>query len=626
MRRRTVLVLLAALVGGCSGSPPPGPAHPGASPHDFDYQWTGTFTLEKNEGGHRLTSDVRVSATYLSRRATDRVTYHVGEPYYAKVLKISAALDGDDLPSDQIVKSLPERKDVFLSDAHLHSIKFKAVHRGQTISYRHVQRYTDPAYFPVLRVPNLDRVSKYQVVFNHPPGYRVDFQLFFSRDRFEPRVDRTPTRTSITFSNLRKFTRLSYYPFNRFNVHIWPRITAGGRAIAPVTAEAFARWYGGLFPRPAPPPPGPKWMSTVGVDPDKGTPLQKVTAIHDYVRRNVRYIADLRSIGGIVPRPAAVVLQRRFGDCKDKAYLVARLAAALGVKVDVVLVGVQPDPPGEGTRLGLFDHVIASFLDGDRRVFLDPTCRYCELGNLPEGDVEKEALLLDPAAPRRLIIPAPPQAPSLEAHVTADVNDLAKGRARLFLRNRLRHVMLELRRTKPPAQAMAALSRSLSEQFYNLTLKDLKVVAQKQDQVELHATADLSGFVVRSPRRLYLQRVPFRVLRGDVLERKKDPHGIYLERRSHLALKLTLKAPGYAASGQHEAHRLGSADLAQFSSELIPRGDGEVMASYGFRQHKKLLFEGKGRAEFLSFYEQYLNSRRQMFALKRQAPAAPQER
>ena len=624
MRIRIGWVVLVAWLGGCSGSPRPVPSHSGPSPHDLSYRWSGTFNLEKSETrGYDLTSEVRVSATYLSRRATDHVTHYVAEPYYAKVQEISAALDGDDLPSEQIVKTLPERKDVFLDDTHVHKIKFKSVKPGQTISYRYRQRFIDPAYLPVLRIPNLDRVSKYEVVFNHPPGCRVDFELFFARDSLTPRIQRSSTRTSITFSDIPRFIKLPYYPFNSFNVLIWPRVTVGGRSLTPITAASFHRWYGGLFPKPALAPPGPQWMARTGIK-SGDMPMQKVTAIYDYVRRNVRYIADERNIGGIVPRPPATVLKRRYGDCKDKAYLVAKLAGSLGLEVDMVLVGVGPEPPMKGVRLGLFDHVIASYVHGGRRIFFDPTCRHCEMGNLPEGDVEKEGLLLTAGAPRKLIIPAPPQKPTLEVQITAHSDKLSAARAKVILRNRLLYLFLELRRVKSPEQVGPALSRRLSQDFYNLTLKELKLVALRPDHAELSADADLTGFVVRSSRRLYLPRIPFRTVKGDILERAKDTHAIYLKRRGNLSLRLALSAPGYAVTETTVAHRFGSDDLVLFSSQLASKGS-EVVVTYGFQQHKKHYQRGSGRAEFLSFCKRYMQGRRQMYALKKKAPPAQKE-
>lgn len=618
MSWRVLLLLLAAVTASCSGGKGAVLSPSGESPHDFDYRWTGTFTLEKEEGSHRLSSHVQVSATYLSRRATDQVTYYVGEPYFAPIQEISATLDGDGLPAGQIVKTLPEREDVFLSDTHVHKIKFKTVRRGQTISYQYRQRIRDVAYLPVVRVPNLDRVSRFELIFEHPTGSRVDFELFFSRDRFTPQIRRAPTRTSITFTNVRRFVALPYYPYNRYNVLIWPRVTEGGRSLTPGTPAEFQRWYAGLFPRPTPPPPGPAWKAEVGVA--EGTPLQKVTAIHDFVRHKVRYIADERDIGGIVPRPPALVLKRRYGDCKDKAYLVSRLAAALGIKVDMVLVGVDPEPPARGVRLGMFDHVIASMEVGGRRVFFDPTCRFCELGNLPEGDVEKDGLLLDPVAPRKLTIPAPAQKPTLEARVEASAGDLSRGTATITLRNRMRRVLLELRRTKAPSEVGPAVARLLSKRFYGLTLKDLRVGAVRPDHVVVSARADLSGLVVRSTRRLYLPTVPFRTVRGDVLRRRKDSHPIYLERRHNLSLRLTLEAPGYTLPRAPEVHRLGGAGVAQFSSQLLAEGDS-VVVTYDHQQRRKHFHDARERETLLSYCEQYLQSRKRMYALTKKEPA-----
>jgi hypothetical protein len=99
----------------------------------------------------------------------------------------------------------------------------------------------------------------------------------------------------------------------------------------------------------------------------------------------VRYVS--LSFGENTHRPALpdVVLERRFGDCKDKSLLLVALLRALGFKADVALVN---STRGYALSYALpsidaFDHAIVTVEIGNERYFLDPTRLY-QRGSLRE--------------------------------------------------------------------------------------------------------------------------------------------------------------------------------------------------------------------------------------------------
>ena len=115
--------------------------------------------------------------------------------------------------------------------------------------------------------------------------------------------------------------------------------------------------------------------------------VARLSAIHEqpgamaraairFVQEDIRYLAvDFGPGGGLLPNGAAMVLRRRFGDCKDKAVLLAALLRAMGLEAWPLLVGanwraavarVQPS-------LAAFSHAIVTFIVDGKRVFVDPT-------------------------------------------------------------------------------------------------------------------------------------------------------------------------------------------------------------------------------------------------------------
>ena len=105
----------------------------------------------------------------------------------------------------------------------------------------------------------------------------------------------------------------------------------------------------------------------------RGQPARLLEALR-FVQREIRYLGVEIGVGSHAPSNPALVLQRRFGDCKDKALLLVTMLRALGIDAQPALVSstrgkldsMLPSPFA-------FDHVIVHARLGDRSYWLDPT-------------------------------------------------------------------------------------------------------------------------------------------------------------------------------------------------------------------------------------------------------------
>ncbi|MDO8284795.1 MAG: DUF3857 domain-containing transglutaminase family protein [Rhodoferax sp.] len=119
-----------------------------------------------------------------------------------------------------------------------------------------------------------------------------------------------------------------------------------------------------------------------------------------YVQKNVRYMGVEVGIGSHAPTDPNIVLARRFGDCKDKAFLVLSMLDALGIKARAAVVNTRLR--GGIERLlatpGAFDHVIVQVDLADRSYWIDPTqaVQFGDLRAISQPDYGK-ALVIDPA-------------------------------------------------------------------------------------------------------------------------------------------------------------------------------------------------------------------------------------
>lgn len=123
---------------------------------------------------------------------------------------------------------------------------------------------------------------------------------------------------------------------------------------------------------------------------------QRVAAALAWVQSEIRYFSV--SLGESSHRPHAPneTLARRYGDCKDKSFLLIELLRALGVPAQPVLVSTRTRtlPARLLPTPHAFDHAIVRVTLDDRDYFLDPT-RHGQHGRLDSmGQVHEGSQVL----------------------------------------------------------------------------------------------------------------------------------------------------------------------------------------------------------------------------------------
>ena len=154
--------------------------------------------------------------------------------------------------------------------------------------------------------------------------------------------------------------------------------------------------------------------------------LSRLRALAGFVQREIRYVAVEIGVGGFRPHPAASVLANRYGDCKDKATLLASLLEAAGLASYYILVNtargnLTPDSPAS---LYSFNHIVLAVCLPDdvtgeglpalavhprlgRLLVFDPTYPYASLGRLPYYLQGNTALLVANGSGELLTLPMP---------------------------------------------------------------------------------------------------------------------------------------------------------------------------------------------------------------------------
>jgi hypothetical protein len=157
-----------------------------------------------------------------------------------------------------------------------------------------------------------------------------------------------------------------------------------------------------------------------------GTPAEQALRALQFVQEEIRYVSISIGEGAYRPASPEQVLERRFGDCKDKSLLLATLLRQLGIDAQPALVNT-----GRGRVLDsslptpyTFDHAIVRMRLGDGTYWLDGTRtkQFSPLSSNTTASFDR-ALVVDAATTGLTTIPrSGPDASSRRSAVRIDMH------------------------------------------------------------------------------------------------------------------------------------------------------------------------------------------------------------
>jgi tetratricopeptide (TPR) repeat protein len=147
-------------------------------------------------------------------------------------------------------------------------------------------------------------------------------------------------------------------------------------------------------------------LAEASIDPAKAKSLlpkpganrqETISRIVAALHKAVRYTGIEFGQASLQPTPAAEILKRHYGDCKDKAALLVAALRAAGIEAELALLdtgpGIDVDPDLPGMQ---FDHAIVYVpaAQESAALWIDATAEYNEVGTLPLMDDGRQALII----------------------------------------------------------------------------------------------------------------------------------------------------------------------------------------------------------------------------------------
>ena len=320
--------------------------------------------------------------------------YQKAQLHKLRILRGGQSLDRRETVNIRFLQRETRLESGIYSGVVIASLLINDVRVGDTLEYEYSVSGSNPVFqgkfFDAaswqLNIP----VARRRVVLNHPAAREIRHR-FVGND--PPRIEAVResagnnTRQIWTQDNLAAVRIAGYYP----------------RGYAPVANLQFseyrnwnevARWAQTLF------------SAEVRIDDELASVIARIKALPgtderasaalQFVQNKIRYFSV--SLGESSHRPSApqVVMKQRFGDCKDKSWLLIAMLRELGIAAQPVLVPLDGGAPA-GDVLptpGLFDHVIVGIDIDGKSYFVDPT-RIGQAGALAQmGQIHENAEML----------------------------------------------------------------------------------------------------------------------------------------------------------------------------------------------------------------------------------------
>lgn len=341
--------------------------------------------------------------------------------------------------------------------------------------------------------------------------------------------------------------------------------------------------------------------------------INKVNKIYKYVQKNIRYVAKEDSAHSFVPHHPAEVLSNGYGDCKDMSFLIKALAALYQINIETALINSLWDHPDSIAGDILFNHVIALYNKNQETFFLDATDEYASLYDIPDYLVNHKYMVLKNDTENFLTVPANNSNHNIKINVNADTDSLSIANAEIILKGSVRSSTLSSLDNTKFADKNNYLSRLLSGNFVNILFKDLYIKEKTDSLLVIHATADMSKFIIKSNAKIYFRKTPFNFVSAGIIEREKDPYHINITSPKSLNLVINLIDIKEKPEGQNLNFTSGS----NMFQSMCYLSDQHLVLDYDLQVARKTYF-GQEKSEFLNFVKEYNKKRNEMFIHKKE--------
>ncbi len=526
-------------------------AHIGFASED-QYEVLQDFEIFEESGEYLYYNSKSVSA-YIHSSNGDFGGFVEFERFYSplKGQRVTASKDLKGLMRERVEHV--ESHDVFIDDKKVHLVDFKEVKKGDAYHVLYTYQDTPIAWFPLIHAPRFDNVSLWKVTISFPEEIEVVPHIAFAGDTIPYTLSMNEDKLVVEFSSFERVKEKPGLDEDQPIATLLFEIKSNGALINAVTPETLTHWYYQQFPNDYSAAVDSLQLQRVFSQNLHG--IEQFDSAFTFVKQNVRYIAAEDGMNAIIPSAPQSVIQRGWGDCKDKAYLVQALCDNESTKVFPVLVHTNRHTAFEQfTHVWMYNHVIAVFVNGTDTIYADPTNPYADIGTLGSSLYGSTALILDKENPKLVQLPQMSSDIGMELNIEVNKADPKSCNAQVtmtgFHAMRAR-MMFESTRSN---RHTSALNVMISSYFRKLKVTNIDTVVMQGPRVVVTCSVDVSDLIIQGARSTYVSAMPFNFLSPALLERKDDKLALMLNGVRNV--QLSLQVPGAVEVGEVETYAM----------------------------------------------------------------------
>lgn len=292
---------------------------------------------------------------------------------------------------------------VFYSDQESKNFIFPAVTKGAITNLNYVEVIKDPHFLGLFRFATYVPTKSAQLSIELPKNVTIGYIDFNTKDiaiDFKKEESKIGLTYTWTVNNIEGFQgeedsedMLHYIP--HIIVYIKSYEQNGKTTNILNDVSDLYKWYTTLVDQIDKNALENVYAIADDITKNLTTKHDKAEAVFNWVQNNITYVAFEDGLGGFVPRGAASVCDKRYGDCKDMANLLYEMLNHVGVESYRTWIGTR------NRAYSYFDvptpmvdnHMITTAIIEKDTVFLDATDSYVPFGMPSAFTQTKEALM-----------------------------------------------------------------------------------------------------------------------------------------------------------------------------------------------------------------------------------------
>jgi hypothetical protein len=296
-----------------------------------------------------------------------------------------------------------EQKNIFKSDNKYKYFVLPDVEDNSIIEYSYKNKLKEPHFLSYFRFQNFIKTesSKLQIIFDS--SVEIGYKIFGNHQEkivFTKTKDGNKDIYTWEAKDIPEFEREEAMPSLLYSTpHIIYYIKSyqkdNKKETLLGTPELLYKWYYSLMKNINKTDETELKNKALELTKDKSTDFEKAKSIFQWVQQNLHYVAFEDGMGGFIPREAADVFQKGYGDCKDMANILNQMLQYVNINSHKAWIGtrLKPYTYAEVPTPQVDNHMITNVVIDGTSYFLDATDKFCPFP-YPTAMIQgKEALI-----------------------------------------------------------------------------------------------------------------------------------------------------------------------------------------------------------------------------------------